>query len=288
METRRLGRTGHQTSVLVLGAAAFASVDQATADRSIRYALDAGINHIDTAADYGDAELRLGPWMPQIRKDVFLATKTLQRTAEAAWVEINASLERLQTDHLDLIQIHSVNDLDTLDTVFAKGGVVEAVTRAKDEGIASWVGITGHTEMAPVVHAEALRRHDFDSVLTPLNPRLHRDPEFADNYAALVELITGRDVALRVIKAAARRPWHDGEREGSTWYKPFTEHRFLTAVLAWLLDGHPEVHGLATAGEVSLLEPLVTAERARHAITPEQAEDLLAEVADYASPFVRR
>lgn len=287
METRRLGRIGHQSSVLVYGAAALAAVDQETADASVQYALEAGINHIDTAASYGDAEVRLGPMMSTIRDQVFLATKTELRGAEESWAQINTSLERLQTDHVDLIQIHAVCDMDELDRVCGPGGSLESVIRAKEEGLATWVGITGHTHAAPSVHAEALRRHDFDSILTPLNPKLYSDPDFARDYDALVELITERDVALRTIKSAARRPWDDDQRDASTWYKPLTDQEHITAAIAWLLNGHPEINGLATAGEVKLLEKMVIAEQQRHELSVADAEAVLARVADYESPFAR-
>lgn len=286
METRRLGRTGHQTSVLVYGAAALGGVDQDTADLSIQQALDAGINHFDTAASYGEAELRMGPWMPRIRDQVFLATKTELRSYEDAWRQINESLEKLQTDHVDLIQLHAVNNADELEKVFAADGSLRAVVRAQEEGLARWVGITGHTEQAPVVHAEALRRHDFDSVLTPLNRTLYTDPDFATAYDALAALVVERDVALRVIKSAARRVWRDGEKDMSTWYKPFTEQSHLTAALTWVLDGHPEVAGIATAGEVRLLARLVQAEQERAGLSVAEAQAVLDGVDDYASPFV--
>ena len=167
MQQRRLGPSGHHSSVLIYGAAALAEVDQDTADASIQLALDAGINHFDVAASYGHAELRLGPWMGRIRDQIFLATKTGLRDREAAWAQINQSLERLQTDHLDLIQIHAVGDLEELELVFRPGGSLEAVVRAREEGLASWVGITGHGHQAPATHREALRR--FPS--TPCSPR---------------------------------------------------------------------------------------------------------------------
>ncbi len=191
METRRLGRLDHQSSVLIYGAASLGGVDQDRADASIQEALDAGINHFDVAADYGDAELRLGPRMPEIRDRIFLATKTGRRTFDEAWSEINRSLERLQTDHVDLIQMHAVCDLENLDLVTGKGGSLEAAIRAKEEGMVTAIGITGHTAQAPSVHREALRRFDFDSVLTPLNYQLSTDPQYADDYAALVERRAG-------------------------------------------------------------------------------------------------
>ena len=160
MEYRRLGRLGHRSSVLLYGAAAVASVEQEAADRSIQEALDAGINHFDVAASYGDAELRLGPWMARIRDRIFLATKTGERAREAAWSQINASLERLQTDRLDLLQLHAVGDLEDLDRAVGPGGALEAATRAVDEGLVGAVGITGHGSEAPAVHLEALHRAD--------------------------------------------------------------------------------------------------------------------------------
>ena len=182
MERRRLGRLGHESSVLIYGAAALGEVTQDVADASVQEALDAGINHLDVAASYGEAELRLGPWMPRIREQVFLATKTGDRDAEGAWASVNRSLERLQTDHVDLIQLHAVGDLDELDKVTGKGGALEAALRAVDEGLAGAVGITGHGDQAPATHLEALRRHPFATVLTPMNVVLHQDAAFRAGY----------------------------------------------------------------------------------------------------------
>ncbi len=287
METRRLGRLEHQSSVLIYGAASLGGVDQDRADASIQEALDAGINHFDVAADYGDAELRLGPRMGEIRDRIFLATKTGRRTVEEAWAEINRSLERLQTDRVDLIQMHAVCDLENLDLVTGKGGSLEAAIRAKEEGMVSAIGITGHTAEAPSVHREGLRRFDFDSVLTPLNYRLSTDPKYADDYAALVEAVQASDAALMTIKMIARRNWQEGEEKTyDTWYRPFDEQRYVTAATAWLLNGHPEITGLATAGETRLLQQMVIAEKERAELSPQDAAAILDEVHDYTSPFV--
>lgn len=286
METRRLGRTGHQTSVLVFGAASLGDVDQDTADQAISFALESGINHFDTARDYGEAEVRMGPWMPRIRDQIFLATKTGERSAEAAWCQINESLERLQTDHVDLIQAHSVGNRDDLDAVLATGGAIESLVRARDEGLASWIGITGHTHEAPSVHTEALRRFDFDSVLTPLNRTLYADPVYAADYDELAETCRSKDVALRTIKMISRRNWREGEKNLATWYKPFTEQRTITAAITWLLKAHPEVAGLATAGETRLLEKVVRALEDGRDLSVADAEATLGEVDDYSSPFV--
>ena len=207
MQQRRLGRLGHQSSVLIYGAAALAEVDQDTADASVQLALDAGINHFDVAASYGDAELRLGPWMRRIRDRIFLATKTGLRDRDAAWAQINHSLERLQTDHVDLIQVHAVGDLEELDLVTRPGGSLEAVVRARDEGLAGAIGITGHGHQAPATHLEALGRFPFDTVLTPLNYVLSQDPAYLADYQALVAEVQAQDVGLMIIKVASRRNW---------------------------------------------------------------------------------
>ena len=169
MQLRRLGRLGHLSSVLIYGAAALAEVDQDTADASIAAAVAAGINHFDVAASYGDAELRLASWSGHLGQDAFLATKTGQRDAPAAWEQINRSLERLAVDRVDLIQLHAVGDLADLDLVTGRGGALEAAVRARDEGLVGAIGITGHGHRAPATHLEALSRFGFDTVLTPWN-----------------------------------------------------------------------------------------------------------------------
>jgi len=274
------------SSVLIYGGAALAAVDQATADRSVRLALDAGINHFDVAASYGDAELRLGPWMPRIRERVFLATKTERRDRDGAWAQINQSLGRLQTDHVDLIQIHAVGDLAELDRVTGPGGSLEAAVRARDEGLAGAVGITGHGHQAPATHREALRRFGFDTVLTPLSSVLSRDPAYRSDYEALVAELQAQDAALMVIKAVARRNWPEAAERGyATWYEPFDDQERITAAVAWALS-HQEVTGIATPGDVRLLPPLIEAERRLGQTSVDEAEEVLARATDYSSPFI--
>jgi predicted aldo/keto reductase-like oxidoreductase len=288
VEQRRLGRSGHQSSVLIYGAAALAEVDQATADASVQLALDAGINHFDVAASYGDAELRLGPWMPDIRDRVFLATKTGLRDREGAWAQLNRSLERLQTDHVDLIQVHAVGDREELELVTGPGGSLEAVVRAREEGLAGAVGITGHGHQAPATHLEALGRFPFDTVLTPLNYILSRDGAYLADYQALVAEVQAREVGLMIIKAVSRRNWPQGpvERGYGTWYEPFEDQQRIDAAVAWVLS-HPEVAGLATPGDVRLLPLVIAAERRLGEIGLAEAEAVLARAPDYSSPFIR-
>lgn len=291
MEQRRLGRLGHQSSVIIYGAAALSEVDQEVADRSIQEALDGGINHLDVAASYGDAELRLGPWMPQIRDRVFLATKTGLRERDAAWEQINASLVRLQTDRVDLLQLHAVGDLADLDRVTSAGGALAAAVRAQEEGMVGAVGITGHGPQAPATHLEALRRFPFATVLTPVNAALYADDEYRADYEALVEQVHRQDVALMTIKAVSRRNWpavgageSAKEQRYATWYEPFDEQQRIRAAVSWVL-ARAEVTALASAGDVRLLGMILRAEADRMPV--DQALAVLGEVEDYSSPFLR-
>ncbi|HET8988976.1 MAG TPA: aldo/keto reductase [Humibacillus sp.] len=281
---RRLGRLEHQSSVLIYGAAALGDVSQDVADASIQQALDGGINHVDVAASYGDAELRLGPWMPQIRDQIFLATKTGRRDRESAWREINASLERLQTDRVDLLQLHAIGDLGELDRATGPDGALEAAVRALDEGLVGAIGVTGHGSEAAQTHLEALRRYPFATVLTPLNPALWRDDTYRAAYRELVEEVRRQDAGLMTIKTVSRRNWPDGAAHPyATWYEPYHDQAPITAAVSWVL-AHDEVTGIPTAGDVGLLGMLLLAERNR--ISPAEAERQLSGDDDYSSPFI--
>jgi len=284
VEHRRFGKLEHMSSVLVYGGAALGEVDQDTADRSIQQALDAGVNHFDFAASYGDAELRLGPWMSRIRGDIFLATKTGDRDRDGAWTSINRSLERMQTDHIDLIQLHAIGDLAELDLAMGTDGAIHAAVRAQEEGLVGAIGITGHGTQAAQTHLEALHRFPFASVLTPLNPLLWRDETYRAAYLALVEEIRRQDVGLRTIKTVSRRNWPEGsEQTYSTWYEPFDETEKIRAAVSWTL-AHEEITGLALAGDVRLIGMEIAAERERMDAT--DAEAALLHEPDYSSPFI--
>ncbi|GID10308.1 oxidoreductase [Actinocatenispora rupis] len=273
--------------MIIYGAAMLGGVDQDTADESIQYALDSGINHFDVAASYGEAELRLGPWMPRIRDRIFLATKTGEKDADAAYRQINASLERLQTDHLDLIQLHAVCDHEDLDRRTGAGGALAGAVRALDAGLVGAIGITGHGHEAPAVHLEAIRRYDFATVITPLNHALTRQPGYYDDFRALAAETARRGVGLMTIKSGARRNWPSGGTDGpyTTWYEPLDEQRYITASVSWVLS-HPEITGIPTASDVRLLPLYVEAERST--VGAEEAVATLAEVDDYTSPFLRQ
>jgi aryl-alcohol dehydrogenase-like predicted oxidoreductase len=282
METRRLGRIGHQSSVLVYGAAALHDASQDVADASIEEALAGGINHIDTAASYGESELRLGPWMPEIRSRIFLATKTGERDGDAAYQQISASLERLQTDRLDLLQLHAVGTVEELDLVTATGGALEAAIRARDEGMVGAIGITGHGHRAPSTHVEALRRFPFDTVLSPLNWVLTQHAGYLAAYEQLVAEVRRQDAALMVIKTVARRNW-PGPRDHATWYEPFSDPVQIRAAVSWAL-AHEEITGLATPGDVRLLRHVIAAEADRMDLS--EAADVLSAAPDFSSPFL--
>ncbi len=285
MRTRRLGRLEHQSSVIIYGAAMLSRVTQDVADRSIQEALDGGINHFDVAASYGDAELRLGPWMSRIRDQIFLATKTGERDAGPAYEQINASLQRLQTDHVDLIQLHGVGDLAELDKVTGAGGALEAAIRARDEGLVRAIGITGHGHEAPATHLEALRRFDFDTVLTPINYTLSKREDYYRDFLSLAEEIRRRDLGFFTIKSGARRNYQTEERTHSTWYEPLTEQDKITASVAWVLS-HEAITGVPSAGDVRLLNMFLTAEREGANMTAAEAASVLEGVDDYSSPFI--
>ena len=284
MEKRRLGRLEHHSSVLIYGAAALGDVSQDVADRSIQQALDGGVNHFDVAADYGDAELRLGSRMPEIRDRIFLATKTGRRDRESAWSEINRSLERMRTDRIDLLQLHAVGDLEELDLATRPGGALEAAVRAQEAGLVGAVGITGHGHAAPATHLAALRRHPFATVLTPLNPVLWRDSSYRAGYEALVDEVRRQDVGLMTIKTVSRRNWTEGaDHRYATWYEPYDAQDRVTAAVSWVLS-HEEVTGIPTPGDVGLLGMMLKAEQER--ISSVEAEQRLSSDDLYASPFL--
>jgi aryl-alcohol dehydrogenase-like predicted oxidoreductase len=290
METRRLGRLEHRSSVLLYGAAALGEVSQDSAEASLDQALAAGINHFDVAASYGEAELRMGPWVARVRDRIFLASKTGDRNAVAARASIESSLTKLQTGSLDLLQLHAVGSLDELDLVTGKGGALEAALQAQQEGLVRAVGITGHGHQAPATHLEALRRFPFATVMTPLNACLWQDADYRRDFEALVVEVRAQDAGLLIIKAVARRNWPGvlagqdvGTQTHDTWYEPLAEPRTVAAATSWVL-AHEELTGMTTPGDVRLLGLLLAAERER--VPLDEARQVLAELPDYSSPFV--
>jgi aryl-alcohol dehydrogenase-like predicted oxidoreductase len=287
MEHRRLDRLGRENSVLIFGGAALAEVSEEEADRAISLALEAGIDHFDTAADYGDSELHYGRWMPEIRDGIFLSTKTGERDGDAARRQIEASLERLRVDRVDLIQLHAVCDPEDLDRVTRPGGSLEAAVEAKEEGLVGAVGITGHGHEAPATHLEALRRYPFDTVLTPWNYVLSTDEGYARDFEALVEEIKRQDAGLMTIKTISRRNWPDGDplegQRRATWYEPFEEQEYVDAAVSFVL-ARAEITGIALVGDVGLFGTMIEAEKRRMPL--EEATQALSRAPGYSSPFI--
>ena len=222
IQQQPFGPTGHDSTRVIFGAAAIGNVSQQEADQTMELIREHGINHIDTAASYGDAELRLGPWMEAHRDEFFLATKTGERTRALAFEEIERSLERLRTDHVDLIQLHNLVDPDEWESVFAGGGAIEALIEAQAEGLVRYIGVTGHGVTVARQHLRSLEQYPFDSVLLPYNYPMSLNAEYLADFEELAAVCAERGVALQTIKAITRGPWCDRQPTANTWYEPLS------------------------------------------------------------------
>lgn len=251
------GRTGHMSTVTLFGAAALGRVSQKEADETLDVLLEYGVNHIDTAASYGDAELRIGPWMAQHRKDFFLATKTGERTYDKAKAEIHRSLERLQVDSVDLIQLHNLVHPDEWDVATGEGGALQAAIEAREQGLVRFIGVTGHGLHAAAMHRRSLEHFDFDSVLCPYNYVMMQNEKYATDFEKLVALCEERGVAVQTIKSIARGPWATTERDRTTWYQPLEEQHAIDVAVHWVL-GRPGFF-LNTVGDIHLLPKVLDA-----------------------------
>lgn len=251
------GRTGHLSSRTLLGAAAFGRVTQAEADTAIEVALSYGVNHIDTAASYGDSEQRLGSWIRRHGKPFFLATKTGERTAPAAREQLQRSLERLGVDQVDMLQLHNLVDPDEWDTALGPGGALEAAIGAREEGLVRFIGITGHGWSVARLHTRALERFDFDSVLLPFSYVLSQQTQYWTDVQALLQVCRTRQVAVQTIKAIVRAPWADRPATRATWYEPLEEQAEIDLAVQWVL-GHSEVF-VNTVGDIHILPRVLEA-----------------------------
>ena len=267
------GRTGHESTRILFGAAAIGNVSQDEADQTMQLIREHGINHIDTAASYGDAEPRLGPWMETHRGEFFLATKTGERTREEAYAEIGRSLERLRTDRLDLIQLHNLVDEDEWQTAFSPGGVLEAVVQARDEGLVRFIGITGHGVTVAAQHLRSLEEYAFDSVLLPYNFPMSRTASYIADFEALIAVCAERGVAVQTIKAITRGPWGQHEPTANTWYEPLTDQAAIDTAVSWVL-GRDGVF-LNSVGDIHILPKVIdAAERFTEPPSEEQMGEL--------------
>ena len=254
MEKRRLGRTGHKSTVVSFGSYSIGKLNQEIADKAIDMCLGYGVNHIDIAPGYANAMERIAPWMPKIRKKMFLGSKTPMRSRDQAWENIEDIMRRMNVDSFDLFQLHSVIDLDTLDQVTASDGVLQALIEMRDQGLTKWIGITGHGPTVPKTHLEALERFDFDTVMFPVNVAMYGNLEYRRDAQELIHMCHTKDVGIQTIKMLARGGWGSKIPDCGTWYDPFRDQESVDKALWWQLS--QPIHTAPSCGEISLL-PLV-------------------------------
>lgn len=272
--TLPFGRTGHESTRIIFGAAAFYSVTQEEADPAMEMVLEHGINHIDVAASYGDAELRLGPWMETHRDRFFLATKTEERRYQAAYDEIRRSLERMRTDRVDMIQLHALHSEEDWQAVYRDDGALKAAIQARDEGLVRFIGVTGHGVEVARFHIRSLEQFDFDSVLLPYNYPMMMNAQYAADFEELVAVCRERDIAVQTIKGITQAPWGDREQTTSTWYEPLRDQGAIDTAVSWVL-GRDDVF-LLTASDIQLLaKSLDAAERFTSRPTDEEMSALV-------------
>ena len=283
MQTRRFGHTNHHSTVAIFGAAAFWSASQAEADAAMEQVIAAGVNHIDVAPSYGLAEERLRPWMPRVRSQFFLGCKTMERDAAGAAAELRRSLERLQVDAFDLYQIHAVETLADLDAATRSGGALDAIVRAREEGLTRAIGITGHGVDSPAVFREALRRFDFDSVLFPVNFVQYANPVYRREAEALLAECRAKDVGTMIIKSVTQSPWGALARTHQTWYRPFTDPAQIQQAVNFVLS--QDVTGLCTAGDLQVLPLVLRACQQATPMSPAEQQALIATAGQFEPLF---
>jgi len=267
--TLPFGRTGHDSTRTIFGAAAFWETPQAQVDATMDLILAHGINHVDTAASYGQSEDLLGDWIRRHGRTFFLATKTGERTKQAARDQIRRSLERLHVDQVDMIQLHALHEEPDWTTAFGPGGVLEAVLEARDEGLVRFIGVTGHGVLVPEYHLRSLEQFAFDAVLLPYNHVMMQNPRYAEGFNKLLAVCEQKQVAVQTIKGICRAPWNDVRQDRTTWYRPLEEQADIDLAAHWIL-GNPQVF-LNTAGDITLLPCILeAAERFESRPTDEQ------------------
>ncbi|HEX9972591.1 MAG TPA: aldo/keto reductase [bacterium] len=283
MKTRRLGRTNHESTNAIFGAAAFYEVSQKQADETMELVIGSGINHIDVAPSYGQAEERLGRWIETERSRFFLGCKTMERTREAANNELHHSLELLRTNSFDLYQFHAVNTMADLDQITGSGGALECVLDARDEGILTNIGITGHGLEVPRIFLEALKRFNFDTMLFPLNFILYANQMYRQAAETLLAECARQDVGVMIIKSIAKGPWGDKQKKNTTWYEPFIEKGWIQKSVHFALS--QPITGICTAGDVSLVPDILEACETFETVDNSQQEDLISRASEFEPLF---
>ncbi len=273
MQKRRLGRTGHRSTVAIFGGAAFWNVSQREADSAMESVLAAGVNHIDVAPSYGVAERRLGPWMKRIRSGMFLGCKTTERTARAAGAELRSSLRRLKAGAFDLYQFHAVNRMADLDAITGRGGALEAVLAARSAGLTRWIGITGHGVESPAVLREALRRFPFDTVMFPVFATQFGDAAYRAGALALLRDCRRRDVGVMSLKAIARGKWGSHPKAQTCWYRPFTDPQHVQLAVDFALSH--AITGICTTSDIPTMRTTLAACASHRPMSPGRRRGLL-------------
>jgi len=274
---KTFGRTGHKSRRTIFGAASLSSVTQDEANRTLEMLLKYGVNHIDTAASYGESELRIGPWMKNHRKNFFLATKTEKRTYQEAKEELHRSLERLKVDYVDLWQMHFLVDPKEWEIALFANGAIDAFIEAKEQGLARFLGVTGHGLTTPTMHLRSLEMYDFDAVLLPYNYILMQNQHYAAEFEKLVEVCVKRNVAMQTIKSISRGPLGDKVSNHAVWYDPLEDNDAIKHAIHWVL-GNPGVF-LNTVGDIHLLAKVLDA--ADHYKTKPKDQVLQADIQQY-------
>lgn len=251
------GSTGHESTRTIFGAAALGNVSHADAERTLELLLEHGINHIDTAASYGDSELRIASWLKRHPGMFFVATKTGKRDYKSAKEEIHRSLDRLGVDRVDLIQLHNLVDVVEWEFALREGGALEAAIEARDEGLVRFIGVTGHGLSVAAMHRRSLERFPFDSVLLPYNFLQAQDERYAGEFEALARTCADRGVAVQTIKAIALAPWDGRPQTASTWYEPLTDPADIDLAVSWVLAR--ERVFLVSVGDVHVLPHVLAA-----------------------------
>jgi aryl-alcohol dehydrogenase-like predicted oxidoreductase len=268
------GRTGHESTRTIFGAAALGSVSHTEAERTLETLLEYGVNHTDTAASYGDSELRIAPWLARHPDRFFLATKTGKRDYAGAHDEIRRSLDRLGVERIDLLQLHNLVDVIDWELALRDGGALEAAVEARDEGLVRFIGVTGHGLTTAKMHLRSLERFPFDSVLLPYSYVQMRDERYAADFEALMAVCGDRGVAVQTIKSISLAPWDGRKPTASTWYEPLREQADIDLTVHWVL-GRPEVF-LNTVGDVALLPKVLDAASRFESRPPDEAVEELA------------
>ena len=274
MEKRLLGRTGHESTVVTLGAAGLGRIAQEEADKAIQLAMEHGVNHIDVAPSYGEAMEGLAPWMPRIRDKVFLGAKTGMRTRDEAWEDVRSCMRRLGVESFDLFQLHAVINLERLDEVTQPGGALETLVEMREQGLTRWIGVTGHGPDVPRTHLEALRRFDFDTIMFPVNASIFRNADYRRDASELLTVAKSRNLGIQAIKMLARGGWGDRQHDCQTWYDPHREPNEIDQVLRWLFS--QPIHTAPSTGEPKLLAKLLSAAERFQPLSVKEQEAVVA------------